>query len=132
MSPAFVESPTREVTEDLVQELIRQAGYVHPLFQKPGAPLPGQAVLLLMGGLAEQSGALDHAIALLEFESVRFPAMLTAGNSLTVRIEALDSRTTSTGKVVQKYLWTGHDGTGAILAEARVVMLMSPLEGKNH
>ena len=61
MSGSWAESPALEVTEDLIATLVDRAGYTHPLFHPPpgagGPPLPGQGVLLLMGGLVEQSGA---------------------------------------------------------------------------
>jgi len=133
--PTALLSPAIDITADLVADLVDRAGYVHPLFHPlPGSgvgpPLPGQAVLLLMGGLAEQSGALDHAIAMVELKSVKFLGMLRAGATLRVSILPLDSRDTSSGAVIQNYRWTGVDGDGRAVVEADVVMLMSRLEGK--
>lgn len=134
MSETWAESPELVVTEDLVTTLIERAGYTHPLFnpseqaraEQGGPPLPGQGVLLLMGGLVEQSGLLDHAIALVELRRVRFHQLLKAGSTLKVRIEPTDARTTSSGKVVQDFRWTGVDAAGRTIAEVEAVMLMNP------
>ncbi|MFY1694692.1 MULTISPECIES: MaoC family dehydratase [unclassified Solwaraspora] len=123
--------PSVTVTAELVDTLIGRGGYTHPLFNPPdpgrdgGPPLPGQAVLLLMGGLAEQSGQLDDAIALLELRRMRFHRLVRAGTTLRVRIERLASRSTSSGKVVAELRWTAVDADGALLAEAEAVMLMN-------
>ncbi|WP_326554372.1 hypothetical protein [Micromonospora sp. NBC_01813] len=119
------------MTAELVDTLIRRGGYTHPLFNPPdpgsdgGPPLPGQAVLLLMGGLVEQSGQLDDAIALLELRRMRFHQLVRAGTTLRVRIERLASRSTSSGKVVAELRWTAVDADGADVAEAEAVMLMN-------
>ena len=89
-----------------MRTLVDTGGYVHPLFAPgPGTeeparavPLPGQGVLLLMGGLVEQSGALDDAVALVELRRVRFHRMLTAGDGLRVVITPLESTTPSRGR----------------------------------
>lgn len=123
--------PSVTVTAELVDTLIRRGGYTHPLFNPPdpgsdgGPPLPGQAVLLLMGGLVEQSGQLDDAIALLELRRMRFHQLVRAGTTLRVRIERLASRSTSSGKVVAELRWTAVDADGADVAEAEAVMLMN-------
>ncbi|WBC22525.1 MULTISPECIES: hypothetical protein [unclassified Solwaraspora] len=123
--------PSVTVTAELVDTLISRGGYTHPLFNPPdpgsggGPPLPGQAVLLLMGGLAEQSGQLDDAIALLELRRMRFHQLVRAGATLRVRIERLASRSTSSGKVVAELRWTAVDADGAPVAEAEAVMLMN-------
>lgn len=119
------------ITAELVETLIRRGGYTHPLFNPPdagrdgGPPLPGQAVLLLMGGLAEQSGLLDDAVALLELRRMRFHQMVRAGTTVRVRIERLGSRPTSGGRAVVELRWTAVDADGALLAEVEAVMLMN-------
>ncbi|MEV0717517.1 hypothetical protein [Asanoa sp. NPDC050611] len=133
MSDAWVESPALAVTDDLIATLVGRAGYTHPLFNPPpggdGPPLPGQGVLLLMGGLVEQSGALDDAVALLELRRARFLAQVRAGATLRVRIEPLAGRTTSSGKVVRDYRWTAVDGEDRLVAEVEAVMLTRGREG---
>lgn len=132
-----VRTASVEVTQELIDQIISTGGYTHPLFnptteqQAAGqsAPLPGQGVLLLMGGLLEQSGALDHAIAMVELKNARFLQMVSAGATLSVQLEATESNTTSSGKLIQKYRWTALDGDGNPVAEVDAVMLMNNTEG---
>ena len=92
-----IESPPLPVTEELVEALVRLGGYVHPLFTDPeyvrtssplpARPLPGAAVLYLMGGLAEQCEVLDGSVlALLGFDDVRFRSPAVAGDVLRLRL----------------------------------------------
>jgi acyl dehydratase len=119
-------TPAVEVTADLVATLVACGGYTHPLFHD-GAPatrpLPGQAVLLLMGGLVEQSSVLDDAVALLELGPARFHAMARPGSRLTVLVEETDTRAASVGRIVSTYHWRAVDDVGSTVAETRAVML---------
>ena len=126
---AVVRSPTVPVTEELVSTLVRTGGYTHPLFQGVGAPVMGQGLLLLAGGLAEQSGALDHVVALVGFESVRFRAMARPGARVTLIQELLASTPTSDGRHLARYAWTAVDQSGTVLLEAIALMLTQPPEG---
>jgi acyl dehydratase len=91
------ETPTRTVDDETVRSLITTGGYTHPLFTDPAfaaaspfgrTPLPGQALLLIMGGLVEQSGRFDETvIALTGFDDVRFVAPAVAGDTLRVFVE---------------------------------------------
>ncbi len=130
---------TVEVTEDVAGTIIDTGGYTHPMFlanaergEDEGRPLPGQGVLLLMGGLLEQSGILDDAIALLELKSVRFLQMVRVGAELSVGVTAGESRTTSSGRIVQEYTWTVYDGETERVAEAQAVMLLKGGDGTDH
>jgi acyl dehydratase len=133
-APDLVRTASIEITPELIETIISTGGYTHPLFNPTAAqlaagttaPLPGQGVLLLMGGLLEQSGALDRAIAMVELKNVRFLQMVTAGSSLSVELEPAESRVTSAGKIIQEYRWTVLDGHDEPVAEARAVMLMHP------
>ncbi len=123
-------TPWVKVTQPLIDGLVGLGGYTHALFRPgPGgepAPMPGQGVLLLMGGLVEQSGLLDDAIALLELRSVRFRKLLKAGSSLRVQLTPGASETTGSGKIVRRYRWVAVDDAGDHIAEAVAVMLMRP------
>ncbi|TDC54303.1 hypothetical protein E1281_16325 [Actinomadura sp. KC345] len=130
------DTPAVEVTQEQIDGLVGLGGYTHPLFN-PGAeqraagahaPMPGQGVLLLMGGLVERSGLLDRAIALLELREVRFLTMVEAGTSLRVRLTPGPSRTTGSGKLVQHYRWVAVDAAGEAMVEATALMLMHPPE----
>lgn len=135
-SPDTVRTASVEVTPELIETIVSTGGYTHPLFnptpvqQAEGstAPLPGQGILLLMGGLLEQSGALDHAIAMVELKSVKFLQMVKAGTSLSVDLVPTESHLTSSGKLIQNYRWTALDGNDVPVAEAHAVMLMHPID----
>ncbi|GAA1793926.1 hypothetical protein [Actinomadura chokoriensis] len=117
-------TPAIEITQPLIDSLIALGGYTHPLFTPgTGAPMPGQAVLLLMGGLVEQSGLLDHAIALLELREVRFLQMLKADTTLHVELTPGKTDQTSTGKQIQHYTWTAINAAGTKILKAQALML---------
>ena len=129
MSDHSAEGNSVLITVDLIDTLVTAGGYTHHLFadadSSDGRPLPGQAVLLLMGGLVEQSGLVLDAIALLEIGRVQFHKMVRAGSSLDVEVVAGAQKRTSTGKVLQNYTWIAPDETGDSVAEAEVLMLMN-------
>ncbi|WP_141578361.1 hypothetical protein [Actinomadura sp. WMMA1423] len=127
-------TPPVEVTQPLIDGLVGLGGFTHPLFNPDPrqraegvrAPMPGQGVLLLVGGLVEQSGLLDHAIALVGLREVRFLKMLKAGTTLHVELTPGTSAVTSSGKVVQHYRWAAVDAEGALILEAEALMLVRP------
>lgn len=124
------------VDEELIGTLVRVGGYTHPLFNPTAdrrspaatAPLMGQGVLLLAGGLAEQSGALDDAIALLGLTDVRFHRMVHAGRSLRLVMDLGATTTTSSGKRRSEYRWTVEDDEANVVLEATALMLRRPEE----
>jgi len=132
--PRPFRTPSVQITQELIDGLVGLGGYTHPLFRPgpaeaaegAGAPMPGQGVLLLMGGLVERSGLMDRAIALLELREVRFLRMLRAGASLRVESTPGASRATGGGKIVREYGWTAVDGEGEHVLEATAVFLMHP------
>ena len=128
MSNTCAETDSVVLTEDLIDQLVETGGYTHPLFHPAdaeGRPLPGQAVLLLAGGLVEQCGVLDDAVALVEMRRVTFKAMARAGDELRVRVRPGPARTTSAGKVIQDFTWHIVRGAEELVAEAVIVMLMN-------
>lgn len=137
MSGTCVETPRLAVTAELVARLVSLGGYIHPLFRPsdddPAAqdrvPLPGQGVLHLAGGLVEQSGLLDRAVALLEIRKVSFRAMVRAGDTIWVRILPGAYRPSKNGRAVQEFDWQVRSGEDLTVAHASVVMLMEqPVE----
>lgn len=124
-------TPSLEVTESLRASLVAIGGYTHPLFTQPdelalpgGKPLPGQAVLLLMGGLVEQAERLDDAVALLGLREVSFRRPSVPGTTLTVRVEVLGHTATRGGRRRREMRWQAVDAKGTVLVEAIALMLV--------
>lgn len=109
MSVALV-SPNRLLTVEDLRTCVEVGGYVHPLFQDPDSqtPFPGQALLLMCGGLVEQTAGLPHSIiALLEISEVRFQEMVIPPLTVQVRIDVHDFRSTSRpDRVLYPMTWT--------------------------
>jgi acyl dehydratase len=129
MSATCAETPRRRVTAELVREVVEVGGYTHPLFRPadPAAaaevPLPGQGVLLLAGGLVEQSGLLGDAVAMLGMEQVSFAAMVRAGDEIRVRLTPGAQRRSRSGRTVQEFDWEVLADDRRV-ARATAVMLM--------
>ena len=123
-----------EITEELRATLVRVGNYTHPLFSDltvakasgmPALPLPGQALLLLAGGAAENSGAIDDAIALLELSQTQFLKPAFAGDLITLELTELDRTLTSKGdKAIVNFAWKITNQLGEILATTTAKMLM--------
>lgn len=133
MSGTCIETPRVRVTAELVASIVDTGGYVHPLFRTDGdpdgVPVPGQGVLLLAGGLVEQSGLLDDALALLEIRRATFDAMVRTGDEVWVGVRPRDHRRTRRGQAVQEFEWTVRSAPDRTVARADVVMLMAnPVE----
>lgn len=131
MDPVSRPTTTTEevvVTDELVTTLLEAAGFVHPLFaaSNPSRPLPGQGVLLLMGGMLERSGALDHAIAMVGLEEVRFRTMVRAGDAIRAVLELRDARTTSGGSRIETFGCDVHNQRDEVVLQATVQMLVQP------
>ncbi len=125
-------SPDRTLDPSFGAAMIESGGYVHPLFTDPEflagspfttRPLPGQAVLLLMGGLAEQSGAYDErTLALLGFESVTFARAACDGDTVFVEVEPLGPAPDSDR--ITRWAWRCLRKDGTLLVEATARFLM--------
>jgi len=123
-----------EITEELRSTLVRVGNYTHPLFSDlevaknsgmPALPLPGQALLLLAGGAAENSGAIDDAIALVELSQTQFLKPAFAGDSVVLELIELDRTLTSKGdKAIANFAWKITNQHGEILATTTAKMLM--------
>lgn len=112
----------------MVADLVRLGGYTHPLFTGKDAPLPGQAVLLLMGGLVEQSGRFDDAVAMVELVGARFHQMVRAGDRLHAVITPGAVSTTAGGTTLQDFIWRLRDADDKPVATVTTRMLMrSPI-----
>ena len=123
-----------EITEELRSTLVRVGNYTHPLFSDlevakksgmPALPLPGQALLLLAGGAAENSGLIDDAIALVGLSETQFLKPAFAGDSITLDLTELDRTPTSKGdKAIANFAWEITNQHGEILATTTATMLM--------
>lgn len=132
-------TPAVTVTGQLRADMVRLGGFTHPLFTRPaeaglaqGAPLPGQAVLLLMGGLVEQSGRLDDAIVLLGMREVRFRRPAVPGTRMRVEVQVLSRSPHSPGRAACEMRWNAADDAGSTLVQATVQMLVSDVREPSH
>lgn len=122
-------TPARTIMQPDVDELVRIGGYTHPLFTDHEfaaaspfgrSPLPGQALLLVMGGLVEQSQRFDDTtIALLGFEEVRFRKPAFPGDTIDVEVLVVEKE--PRGAIV--FLWSARNEAGQVLCDARARML---------
>lgn len=126
-------SPTSHLDADRTREVLRWAGYVHPLFTDPAyAPtvglaegtVPGELILLLLGGLAEQTGVFDDTtIALVEFESVKFKKAAKAGDTVRLEMEVIKKHTSASGRRgFLAFRWTCLEQSNEVLVEADAVL----------
>jgi acyl dehydratase len=123
-----------EITEELRSTLVRVGNYTHPLFSDlevaknsgmPALPLPGQALLLLAGGAAENSGLIDDAIALVGLSETLFLKPAFAGDFVTLELTELDRTPTSKGdKAIAHFSWSITNQRGDVLATTTAKMLM--------
>ena len=123
-----------EITEDLRSTLVRVGNYTHPLFSDlevaknsgmSALPLPGQALLLLAGGAAENSGLFDDAIALVGLSETLFFKPAFTGDFVTLELTELDRTPTSKGdKAIANFSWRITNQHGEILATTTAKMLM--------
>ncbi|HEX9776339.1 MAG TPA: MaoC/PaaZ C-terminal domain-containing protein [Actinomycetota bacterium] len=126
-------SAARELTEEDVDLLVRVGGYTHPLFTDPAfaaastfgrRPLPGEAILHVMGGLVEQTGRFDDTvIALVGFDDVRFRGAAFAGDSINVEVEivAKEGKPDDRGLITMAWRCLGADGRPLVEATARML-----------
>ena len=124
----------RTLDAGLVRALIAMGGYTHPLFTDSSylaktpfdrTPLPGQAVLLLMGGLVEGTGRLDETtIALLGFDAVRFDAPAFVDDTIHVEVTVLGKQPTASGeRGVVTFRWRCVNQQDVTLVDATARML---------
>jgi acyl dehydratase len=133
--PVRVVSPSRHLEPGDAATLIGVGGYTHPLFTDPehlatspfaSRPWPGQALLLVMGGLVEQTGLFDGwAVALLGFDSVRFTAPACDGDTVTVEVEEL-SRASGGRHDIGCFAWRARRADGTLLADVVARFALHP------
>jgi len=118
-----------DITEELRADVVKLGGFTHPLFARPdevrlsqGSPLPGQAVLLLLGGLVERSDRLHDALVLVGMREVRFRRPVVVGTRMRVGVEVISETAGSPGRALREMLWTALDSAGAEMIRAIVSM----------
>ena len=128
-------TPARELSDHDARALTGLGGYTHPLFTDASyaaaspfgrSPLPGQALLLLMGGLVEQSGVFDETvIALVGLDRVRFRAPAFPGDTVQVEVTVVDKQPKPDGhRGLLIMSWTCLNSSGDTLVEAEASMLL--------
>ena len=125
-------SESIKITDEMISTLVATGGYPHPLFQDGwkeigmrGRPLPGQAVLLLVGGAMERTGKFDHAIALLGIDEVNFRSPVVAGDSIRLEwseIEFIPWK--SEGRELLRMKWRVLNQLDELCMEASARMLV--------
>jgi acyl dehydratase len=126
------DTPVRVITADDVDVLVRIGGYTHPLFTDPEharasifgkRPLPGQAVLLLMGGLVEQTGRFDETVlALTHLDKVVFHKAAFEGDSIHVAVEVLEKGGSGTGRGVVEMFWHCRRGDELVVSSVATML----------
>jgi acyl dehydratase len=127
------DSPTFQLDPGRTREILGWAGYVHPLFTDPGYAatvgftggiVPGELVLLLLGGLAEQTNLFDETtIALVEFESVKFKKPAKPGDTLRLEMNVVKKHTSSSGRHgFLTFVWTCLNQSNEVVLEAHPVL----------
>jgi acyl dehydratase len=127
-------TPGRMLEQSDVHALVAAGGYTHPLFTDPvyaaaspfgRPPVPGEAVLLVMGGLVEQSGRFDETvIALLGFDAVRFASPAFAGDEVRVEVRVSSKEPTRDGtRGILAMSWRCLNARNETLVEATARML---------
>ncbi|HVL80547.1 MAG TPA: MaoC family dehydratase N-terminal domain-containing protein [Actinomycetota bacterium] len=125
-------TPSREVDEGLVSQLVATGGYTHPLFVDEAyaaaspfgrSPLPGAALLLLMGGLSEQTGRFDRTtVALVGYDRVRFRAPALPGDTVGVELTVVEKQDRGSRGLMTIEM-TCTNGRGDTLVEAAALYL---------
>ena len=117
------------MTEAFTTLMTTLSGYTHPLFTDAtwpgravlgGVPLPGGALVGLMGGLAEQSGLFDGApVVLAGFQDVRFRHPVLVGDTIWVDVVVVAKETSSSGQGRVEVDWTARNQHGNQVASVR-------------
>src|SRR6056297_3341034 len=112
-------------------------GYVHPIFTDHDRAremlgidpplIPGQFVLYLLGGLAEMTGRFDDTtLGLIALDEVRFERPVVVGTTVSLRMEVLDKRRSTTGRRGSiRFAWTAVGSGGEVHLRAESTMLFA-------
>jgi acyl dehydratase len=125
-------SEPRALDAETARAIVEAGGYTHPLFVDPEfaarsafgrAPIPGQGVLLVMGGLAESTERFDGTtIGLVGLDDVRFLKPAFAGDAVRLDVEVVAKEPSArTGVLAMR--WRCLNDGGEVLVEATARML---------
>jgi acyl dehydratase len=119
------------IDADTVRAVVQVGGFSHPLFTDDAyarergftaAPLPGQALLVIMGGLVESTGEFNVGVrALLGYREVEFGRRVCAGDELRLDVALVGTEEhpdPGLGVVVARFVGTV-DGETACTALVR-------------
>ena len=121
-------TPSRAITAEAASQIVRVAGYAHPLFaslasgaRDAGALIPGELTLLLLGGLAEQTDAFDETtLALVALDAVEFRAPARTGETIRLEMEVTAKRLSASGsRGFVTFSWTCLNESGGVVLTAR-------------
>lgn len=127
-------SPSRLLTTTDRTALIDLGGYTHELFagdaDSTTIPFPGEALLLIAGGLVEQTEGLPAGlIALVEMNQVKFHRMAFAPTTIFVDIAIHGYRPTPSGsRRLWQMTWTVSSAVGDHVS-ADITMLGQTIGG---
>lgn len=129
-----VTAPARSIDGDALDVVRGFAGYVHPLFNDEGyaraagfatVPLPGELVLFLLGGMAEQSDVFDDStIALTRLDDVRFTGAVHVGDTIALVMEVIAKRRSTSGRrgsLTLRWRCTNQDDVDIVRADATLL-----------
>jgi acyl dehydratase len=87
-------------------------------------PLPGELVLLLLGGLAEQTGVFDETtLALTGLDAVRFRTPCLPGDRIRLEMEVVAKELSGSGRRGFLTLaWTCSNQRGETVLDARATL----------
>jgi acyl dehydratase len=121
-------TPSRTVSADDASEIVRRAGYTHPMFgplatgaAAADAVIPGELTLLLLGGLAEQTEVFDETtLALVSLDGIEFRSPAKIGDRIHLEMEVTDKRLSTSGRRgFVTFAWTCVDGSSRVILTAR-------------
>ncbi len=139
----MIHTPEVTITEEHAEAVRTLGGYDHPLFTDRehaqrlgfgGPPVPGEWTLLLLGGLAEKSGAFDDSVlALVAMDEVRFVKPAIVGDRIALQMQVLDRRIARRpDRGTLDIHWRATNQDGEEILSCRVTMLCALVQGQEQ
>ena len=134
-----ITTPARPIADDALEVVRALGGYVHPLFNDESyahaagftsVPLPGELVLFILGGMAEQSEVFDDTtIALTRLDDVRFIGAVHVGDTIALAMEVIAKRRSTSGRrgsLTLRWRCTNQDAADIVRADATLLFRVEP------